>query len=169
MVNIRKRGNVYQYSFELAKVNGKRKQKSKSGFKTKKDAMEAGMIAYNNYFNTGLNTNDDKISYSDYLDLWLEDYNQNMKYNTVRTYKSIIEKYLKPNLGQYRLSGVTSYQLNNFMIELCMKYNYSRDYTRNILKVIKASFRDATDLYGFINYNPTLTLKVPIKCVKKTI
>lgn len=127
------------------------------------------MIAYNNYFNTGLNTNDDKISYSDYLDLWLEDYKQNMKYNTIRTYKSIIEKYLKPNLGQYRLSGLTSYQLNNFMIELGMKYDYSRDYIRNILKVMKASFRDATNLYGFINYNPTLTLKAPINCLKKTI
>ena len=90
-----------------------------------------------------------------------------MKYNTVRTYKTITEKYLKPNLGQYRLSGITSYQLNNFIIELYNKYDYSRDYIRNILKVLKVSFRDATDLYGFINYNPTLTIKVPTKYVKK--
>ena len=69
------------------------------------------------------------------------------RYNTVRTYKSIIEKYLKPNLGQYRLSGITSYQLNSFIIGLCNKYDYSRDYIRNILKVLKVSFRDATDLY----------------------
>ena len=54
--------------------------------------MEAGIIEYNNYFNNGCNTRDEKISYSDYLDLWIEDYKQNMKYNTVRTYKSIIEK-----------------------------------------------------------------------------
>lgn len=110
MISIRKRGQVYQYSFEISKVDGKRKRKSKSGFKTKKEAMEAGIIEYNNYFNNGCNTRDEKISYSDYLDLWIEDYKQNMKYNTVRTYKSIIEKYLKPNLGQYRLSGITSYQ-----------------------------------------------------------
>lgn len=116
MISIRKRGQVYQYSFEISKVDGKRKRKSKSGFKTKKEAMEAGIIEYNNYFNNGCNTRDEKISYSDYLDLWIEDYKQNMKYNTVRTYKSIIEKYLKPNLGQYRLSGITSYQLNSFII-----------------------------------------------------
>ena len=36
MVNIRKRGKVYQYQFEIAKVDGKRKYISKSGFKTKK-------------------------------------------------------------------------------------------------------------------------------------
>ena len=116
MISIRKRGQVYQYSFEISKVDGKRKRKSKAGFKTKKEAMEAGIIGYNNYFNNGFNTRNDKISYSDYLDLWIEDYKQNMKYNTIRTYKSIIEKYLKPNLGQYRLSGITSYQLNNFIV-----------------------------------------------------
>ena len=135
MISIRKRGQVYQYSFEIPKVDGKRKRKSKSGFKTKKEAMKVGIIEYNSYFNNGFNTRDEKISYSDYLDLWIEDYKQNMKYNTVRTYKSIIEKYLKPNLGQYRLSGITSYQLNNFITELCNKYDYSRNYIRNIVNV----------------------------------
>lgn len=135
--------------------------------KYKKERTSVPIFIWNIKVNNGCNTRDEKISYSDYLDLWIEDYKQNMKYNTVRTYKSIIEKYLKPNLGQYRLSGITSYQLNNFIIELCNKYDYSRDYIRNILKVLKVSFRDATDLYGFINYNPTLTTKVPTKYVKK--
>ena len=38
MINIRKRGKVYQYCFEAGKVNGKRKQITKSGFKTKNEA-----------------------------------------------------------------------------------------------------------------------------------
>ncbi len=33
MINIRKRGKVYQYCFEVGKVNGKRKQITKSGRK----------------------------------------------------------------------------------------------------------------------------------------
>ena len=49
MVNIRKRGNVYQYQFEIAKVDGKRKYISKSGFKTKNEALMAGMKAYDEY------------------------------------------------------------------------------------------------------------------------
>lgn len=40
MVNIRKRGKVYQYQFEIAKVDGKRKYISKSGFKTRKEAND---------------------------------------------------------------------------------------------------------------------------------
>ena len=45
-INIKKRGKVYQYCFEAAKVNGKRKQITKSGFKTKNAAYVAGEKAY---------------------------------------------------------------------------------------------------------------------------
>ena len=47
MANIRitKRKDVYQYRFEIASENGKRKYINKSGFKTKAEAMEAGNIA----------------------------------------------------------------------------------------------------------------------------
>lgn len=53
-VNIRKRGNKWQYQFEAATVNGKRKQISKSGFRTKKEALEAGTKALAEYNNCGL-------------------------------------------------------------------------------------------------------------------
>ena len=48
-VNIRKKGKVYQYQFETAKVNGKRTQISKSGFKTKAEALLAGQKAQAEY------------------------------------------------------------------------------------------------------------------------
>lgn len=51
--------------------------------------------------------------------------------------------------------------LHNFITELCSKYSFSRSYFKNILKVMKGTFRDATDVYGFIRYNPSLTLKLP--------
>ena len=31
----------------------------------------------------------------------------------------------------------------------------------NTIKVMKGTFREATDVYGFIRYNPSLTLKLP--------
>ena len=62
MVNIRKRGKVYQYQFEIAKVEGKRKYISKSGFKTKNEALMAGMKAYDEYINGGV-TKDSQMSY----------------------------------------------------------------------------------------------------------
>ena len=38
MINIRKRGKVFQYQFEIAPIDGKRKYINKSGFKTKREA-----------------------------------------------------------------------------------------------------------------------------------
>lgn len=38
-LNIKKRGKVYQYQFEIARVNGKRKYINKSGFKAKAEAI----------------------------------------------------------------------------------------------------------------------------------
>lgn len=46
MISIQKRRKVYQYPFEVTRVNGKRKYLSKSGFKTKKEAGIAGQKAY---------------------------------------------------------------------------------------------------------------------------
>lgn len=52
-VTVQKRGEVYQYKFEINSIDGKRKFKNKSGFATKSEAKQAGIIAYNEYLNTG--------------------------------------------------------------------------------------------------------------------
>ena len=46
MISIRRRNNLYEYRFEAGKVNGKRKQITKCGFKTKNEAYIAGQKAY---------------------------------------------------------------------------------------------------------------------------
>ena len=68
MVSVRKSGKVYEYNFDVAKIEGKRKRISKSGFKTKAEALKQGMIAYNEYLNTGRKIKTNEMSYSDFLD-----------------------------------------------------------------------------------------------------
>ena len=167
-INITKRGNVYQYRFEIASQGGSRKYINKSGFKTKAEAQEAGAIAYNEYLNAGVPFKECKLSYSDYLDYWLDNYcKSNLKYNTIIKYKTIIDKYIRPKLGMYRLSTITSVRLNMFITEVCDQYTFSRSYFKNILKVVKGTFRDACNIYGFIKYNPALTLRLPKMDIKK--
>lgn len=161
-INIRKRGNFYEYRIEIAKVDNKRQWLSKLGFRTKAEALESGSQAYTEYLNAGIPFKQCDLSYSDYLDYWLENYcMNNLKYNTIQTYKIIINKYLKKNIGKYKLSTITSVALNSYITDLVNKYNHSKTYYKNILKVIKGSFRDACNLYGFIKYNPALTLRLP--------
>ena len=140
MVNIRKRGKVYQYQFEIAKVAGKRKYISKSGFKTKNEALMAGMKAYDEYINGG-NTKDSQMSYADYLDYWMKEYFEiNYKYSTAKRYKETF-KVLKEEIGKYKLSFITPFLLNQ--------------------SLLKSSFRDATNHFGFLKYNPAVELQIP--------
>ena len=52
----------------------KRKFKNKSGFATKSEAKQAGIIAYNEYLNTGHSFKPKTMSYSDYLDYWMKEH-----------------------------------------------------------------------------------------------
>lgn len=161
-VGIKKRGKVYQYQFEIAPVKGQRKWITKSGFKTKAEAQEEGNKAYTEYLNAGVPFKESSISYTDYLDYWLGNYCKiNLKYNTIEAYKNIIKKHIVPKIGKYRLSTLTSVKLNSFITELCEENNFAPSYFKNILKVLKGSFRDACDIYGFIKYNPARDLRLP--------
>ena len=159
MVNIRKRGKVYQYQFEIAKVAGKRKYISKSGFKTKNEALMAGMKAYDEYINGG-NTKDSQMSYADYLDYWMKEYFEiNYKYSTARRYKESFRN-IKKELGNYKLSILTPYILNQALLKL-YQTSGTRNALRNYQKVIKSSLRDATYYFGFIKNNPAGDLEIP--------
>ena len=148
-VYVQKRGKYYQYQFQIASVDGKRKYINKCGFKTKGEAQEAGNIAYAEYINAGTPFKECKMSYSDYLDYWLDNYcKTNLRYRTVQTYTTLINKYIKPKIGMYRLSSITSVRLNMFITDLIKEYDFSRAYFKNILKVIKGSFREACDVYS---------------------
>ena len=107
-VTIQKRGKYYQYKFEIASVDGKRKFLNKSGFKTKSEAEREGILAYNEYLNTGRSVKSNEMSYSDFLDYWLDNHCKiNLKYHTIEAYSNIVKNHLKPNLGFYKLSQIT--------------------------------------------------------------
>lgn len=67
-VSVRKIEDVFQYRFEIAPQDGKRKYINKSGFKTKVEAERVGIKALNYYLETGHNFKPSEVSYSDYLD-----------------------------------------------------------------------------------------------------
>ena len=46
-INTRKRNGKWEYRFEIAGMDGKRKQKSKGGYRTKAEALKAGTQALN--------------------------------------------------------------------------------------------------------------------------
>ena len=162
MVSVRKRGNVYQYQFDVAPIDGKRKRVTKSGFKTKAEAEKAGIIAYNEYTQTGHNFVPSTMSYSDYLDYWLKEHCEiNLKYHTIQAYRNIIKNHIKPNIGFYRLSQITTSTLQEFINRIYVEKGFSKNFLKNILKVLKTSFAYATDVVGFVKENPAIKVRLP--------
>ena len=110
MITIRKRNNLYEYRFEAGKVNGKRKQITKSGFKTKNEAYLAGQKSYDEFIN-GEKVNECEMLYSEYLDYWMKEYFEvNYKYSTAKRYRESFSN-IKKELGNYKLSKLTPYIL----------------------------------------------------------
>ena len=159
-VNVRKRGKVYQYQFEIGTINGKRKFINKSGFKTQNGAYAAGQIAYEKYINGGVTFKQSQMLYSDYLDYWMKAYFEiNYKYSTAKRYKESFDK-IKEELGCYKLSKLTPFTLNQALLKL-YQISTTKEALRNYQKVIKSSLRDATYYFGFIKNNPAGDLQIP--------
>ena len=138
-VTIQKRGKYYQYKFETAKIDGKRKFASKSGFRTKAEAEKEGIKAFNEYMNTGHDFTPSDMSYSDLLDYWLEKHCYiNLKYHTIEAYSSIIKNHIKPNIGHYKLSLITRSTLQDFINKMYVDKSFSKNFLNNIKRVIKS-------------------------------
>lgn len=98
---------VYEYCFELAHEGGKRRRRTKSGFATKREARAAGRQALYEYENVGEVVVDNNISYSDFLDFWIEnDCKNTCKEQTIKGYEKKIKLYIKPELGAYRIKSI---------------------------------------------------------------
>lgn len=161
-VYVQKRGKVYQYQFAIASIDGKRKYKNKSGFRTKSEAIEAGVKAYNEYINVGHCIEPSKMSYSDYLDYWMKEHCEiNLKYHTIQAYQNIIKNHIKPKLGFYMLSQLTTSVIQEFINNIYLEKGFSKNFLKNILKVLKGSLGYATDDVGFIKVNPSLKVRLP--------
>ena len=72
----------------------------------------------------------------------------NYKYSIAKRYKESF-RYIKKELGNYKLSVLTQYILNQALLKLYQTYS-TRDALRNYQKVIKSSLRDATYYFWFI-------------------
>lgn len=158
---IRKRGNRYYFSFEVAGVGGKRKRIERAGGRTKKEAEAALRDALTEYRNTGSMFEPTKMSFADYLDYWYQNYVQvNLAVNTQLAYKNIIEKHLKPVLGNYFLHDLSPVALQEFVNHKYLS-GISKNHLTNILAVLTGSLKAATNSYHFIKEHPAEYIKFP--------
>lgn len=159
--SVRKRGNTWSYSFDLGKVDGKRKRKEKGGFKTKTEAQKALREAINEYERCGSVVQESDLTFSDYLDYWYKEYVLiNCKYNTQVYYKRTIENHIKPALGSFKIKNLSPSVLQEFINK---KYTsgFSRSSLSNFSGVLSCSLKMAVYPYKFIKENPMQYISIP--------
>ncbi|MFV0343823.1 MAG: tyrosine-type recombinase/integrase [Anaerocolumna sp.] len=162
----RKKEPNWEYRFEIASVEGKRSQESKSGFSTKKEAEIEGGKAHSQYYNTGRIFEPKKISLSDYLDYWLENaikknIGHGYTHNTYLDYESKLRNHLKPVLGQYLLSSIEDApDVIQSWIDGMKQKGYSKSMISNTLACLSGSLNYAILPLKYIKHNPCDYVKI---------
>lgn len=157
----RKRGSTWQYSFEAARVEGKRKSIIKGGFRTKEEAIKAGTKAMNEYNNSGQVFTPSDLSIADYLDYWFHNYcEMNLKYNTQLGYLRIIDTHLKPQFGHYKLKSLNTAAIQEYINKLKIN-GLAKASVLGILSVLSAAYEYAVEPMQYVSENPCKRVKMP--------
>ncbi len=157
----RKRGKTWEYRFEIASVGGKRRHTSKGGFRTKKEALQAGTAAMAEYNATGLTFTPSEISVHDYLLEWHEQNKIKWSENTVGFYKRLMHRHILPELGDQRVSGLTPAMLQSFVT--AKRDAYSKDYVGVIVAILHSALKYAVYPLQYIKENPMTYVTIPDK------
>lgn len=151
----------WEYRFEAAKIDGKRKHISKAGFRTKKDAEVAGTKAMAEYNNAGLKFEPSEISFADYLDYWFDNYVKvSCKYNTQLGYNQIIEQHLKPALGHYKLKSLTPMIVQEY-VNAKFVSGLKKSTVKCIMGVLSGSLKYAVVPAKLLQSSPAEYIKYP--------
>ena len=102
------------------------------------------------------------MSYSDFLDYWIDNYAKvNLKYATISGYSNIIKNHIKPKLGDYKLTQIDARMLQEMINNVYIDNSYSKCYISSILKVIKGTFKYACYILNYINDDPAERVHLP--------
>jgi integrase len=114
----RKRGDTWTWYFDAVDpATGKRRQRSKGGFRTKREAQAALSEALAGY-RAGTLVEPSKLTLGAFLDEWLPTMAGNLEPNTHEVYGHYARAYVTPKLGHIRLQQLTASDLRAFYGEL---------------------------------------------------
>lgn len=155
----------YSLVVELGRnAEGKRRQKSKGGYRTKKEAQEA-LNAVLTELQTGTYVQPRKVLLTDYLREWLEVAAPNLCGKTTERYRIAIELHLIPALGGIRLADLRPLHIQKLYSAwlkpgLDGKPRWARATLRKHHFVLHRALRDAVRLQ-YIAINPADAVDVP--------
>lgn len=164
---IRKKDNGWSYTVSLGldpKTN-KYKQKSKGGFKTKKECQMA-MTEMENKINKGEYFEESKLTLENYLGNWLENIKHNISEGTYVFYKDIVDRVLDPALGNIPIEKLKTMQIQSFLTGILNKQTLSNTTVRHYYNVLNIALNQALK-WQVIQSNPCAAVEPPKKQKKE--
>lgn len=166
--HFKKRGSSWYYWVELDRgPDGQRRQKSRGGFKTRKDA-ERAFGELRDEVRRGAYVEPSKLSLNRYLEEeWLPSIEASVRPTTLRNYRDLHESYVKPTFGRTQLVNITPARLNGYYAELLASGRRSGDgglspkTVRNVHSILHKALTDAVR-WGHLPRNP-VSLAAPPK------
>lgn len=112
MASIQKKGNQF---YVVTRINNKQRW-IKAGVTKREAKKKLNEIEYK--LNNNLYRDTSKIMFKDFINNWLDTYcNYNLKETTIRGYKSYINNYIIPRLGNYYIAELKPVHLQNFIYD----------------------------------------------------
>lgn len=158
----RKRGGKWSFTLDIGRdpVTNKRKQKTASGFKTKKEAERAcaEMITEIERGNISVSTTNDTLG------LFIKDFLENtikheVSKNTFMSQRGYVHNHIIPKIGDIRLQKLTPKDVQRFYNTL-MEEGVSPGTIHNIGNLLGKTLRIAAE-WGFITKNVATVVKKP--------
>ena len=153
----------YGFIVVLSYPDGKKLEQQRSGYKTKKEAVEArektiGELYSGNYIVY------QNVSVSDYMIFWLEeDIRKRCRQQTYYSFSNAVRRHILPELGGKKMSALTPADIQALYNK---KTEYSYTVSKQIKVVIGLSMRYAVEMKVITN-NPSVGVRLPKK-EKKT-
>ncbi len=160
-----KNGYSWEWRFELPRVEGKRKQCSKSGYGTESEALAAGYAAFNRIKSEGPSCNQ-SITMNELLSEYTEQILlPGLAKGTADNYRALIANHIAPTIGDIKISEISSGHILETYNTVRLK-GVSQFPLEGIKRILSGAFEYAT-VRGYIVSDPIESLNLP-KSIKKT-
>lgn len=138
-------------SFRYVDWTGKKRQKMKRGFKTKRDALN-----YENEFKASVAVEPD-MQMDKFIDIYFSDKRNELKESSMRNKRHMINKHILPYFGTKKLNEITPADIIQWQ-KIIQEKNLSKTYERMIQNQINALFNHAQRIYN-LKENPCKKVK----------
>lgn len=141
---------------------GKQIQKSIYGATQKEVRQKLQQVCAD--INNGIFAEPSKLTVAKWFDIWLKEYNNNVKPYTMKAYREKVNLYIKPALGAIKLTSVSAPAIQKFINSLSTGDNDSRILAPKTVKCVHGVLHKGLQqavILGYIRFNPADNCSLP--------